>query len=198
MSTTKRDLDLLFEVGSLRNTDRSWKQMLGIDCANDVEHSFRVMLIALMLARREGGVDENKILKMALVHDLAETRTGDHNYTQKVYVTSDEEKAATDLFAGTILNDLREDILREYEERQTCEARIVKDADNLDVDVEIRELAERGSQMSLKWKESRLLVRNEKLYTQAAKDMWDAIQSADPSSWHLAANKWKLMPDAGK
>ena len=99
---------------------------------------------------------------------------------------------------GTVLNDLREKTLEEYEKRETIEAKIVKDADNLDIDIELKELEERGSQMPKKFAWNRRMVRDEKLYTQSARDLWDAIQTSDPASWHTAANKWVKMPNAGK
>jgi 5'-deoxynucleotidase YfbR-like HD superfamily hydrolase len=113
-------------------------------------------------------------------------------------VTSDEDRAADDLFAGTLLGDLRTDILKDYEERKSIEAKIVKDADNLDIDIELKELEEHGSQLPRKWAATRKIVRDEKLYTQAAKDLWDELQKADPSSWHLTSNKWFKVPNAGK
>jgi putative hydrolase of HD superfamily len=194
----QRDIEFLFEIGSLKNIDRGWRQHLGIDCANDLEHSFRVALLALMLARQEGVADEEKILKMALIHDLAETRVSDLSYMQKVYVKADEERAARDLFDKTSLQDLNETVLKEYEERKTPEAKIVKDADNLDIDIELKELEERGSKLPAKWIWSRRKVRDEKLYTESAKKFWDDLQKSDAADWHLTANKWHKIPDAGK
>ena len=194
----KRDLEFLYEIGTLRNTDRSWKQHLAMKVATDPEHCFRVAFIALLLAEAEGVKNHEKIIKMALVHDLAETRTSDFNYVQKVYVKADEEKAARDLFAGTAFRTIFSDVLREYEARKSIEAKIVKDADNLDVDMELKELEERGSQLRKKWRATRLIVRNKKLYTESAKRLWDDIQTSDVSSWHLKANKWYKVPHAGK
>lgn len=199
-----RDIEFLYEIGSMKNMDRGWRQHLAMECANNLEHSFRVAFLSLIIARQEvaagraQNLSEEKILKMALVHDLAETRTSDLSYVQKVYVTADEHSAARDLFEGTTLADLNTDILREYEERQSPESMIVKDADNLDIDIELKELEERGSQLSKKWEASRKLVRNEKLYTEAAKALWDEIQNSDPASWHILANKWYKLPNAGK
>jgi len=194
----QRDIEFLFEIGTLKNMDRGWKQHYAMDCASDLEHSFRVALIALILARREGVADEGKILKMALIHDLAETRVSDLSYIQKVYVHADEERAAHDLFEKTSLQDLNETILKEYEGRKTLEAKIVKDADNLDIDIELKEFEERGSQLPAKLAGSRKMVRDEKLYTKSAKEFWDDLQRSDVASWHLTANKWHKIPDAGK
>jgi putative hydrolases of HD superfamily len=193
-----RDVEFLFEIGTLKNVDRGWRQHLAMDCANDLEHSFRVAFLALLIGKAEGGVSEEKLIKMALVHDLAETRTSDLSYVQKVYTKADEERAAKDLFEGTSLGHLHDDTLAEYEERQSLEAKIVKDADNLDVDLELKELAERGSQLPAKWQEQRKWIRDTKLYTESAKKLWDKIQKTDVSSWHMQSNKWKKMPEAGR
>lgn len=192
-----RDVEFLFEVGSLRNLDRTWRQHLGTDCASDLEHTVRVAWIALLLARYEGVGDPGIIVQMALIHDIAETRTSDFSYVQKVYVQADEHRAIRDLFRGTTIEDFTA-VVSAYERRDTIEAKLVKDADNLDVDLELKELEERGHRLPGKWRGNRRLVRDEKLYTESARRLWDLLQTADPASWHLAANKWVHMPTAGR
>jgi len=179
---SNRDLEFLFEIGSLRNLQRGWRQHFGMDCANVLEHTLRVIWLALILARKEKVNNEEKIMKMALIHDTEETRTTDLSYIQKVYVKADDERAAKDLLEGTALVDFYQDIFKEYKERKSLEAKIVKDADNLEVDIELKELEERGSQLPKKWQAVRRMVRDEKLYTQSAKELWDEIQKADVSS----------------
>lgn len=194
----QRDIELLYEIGSLRNVPRGWRQHLGMDCASDLEHTMRVVFLATMIGRYEGNVDEAKIVKMALVHDLPETRVADHGIVQKVYVTNiDEERAAEDMFRDTGLNDYA-GLFKEFEDRECLEAKIVKDADNLDIEIELRELEEMGSKLPEKWSAFRRKVRDEKLYTQTAKNFWDELQNSDPASWHLKTNKWLQIPDAGK
>ena len=194
----KRDIEFLYEIGTLKNMERSWQQFMGSGCASVLEHTHRVVFLALLIARGEKFKDEEKIIKMALVHDLSETRTGDTNYLTAVYVKRDDKKAVQDTLAGTSLADLRTDILEEYEARKTLAAKIVKDADNLDVDIELKEMEERGSIVAKKMEPSRRLIRARKLYTKTAKSMWDEIQKADPSAWHLKANKWMKMKNAGR
>lgn len=193
----KRDIEFLFELGTLRNMDRGWKQQLGVECANDMEHTLRVLWLALILARRHGDCDENLVIKMALTHDLCETRVSDHAYVQKVYVKADEDRAIKDVLDATSLEDYL-DIQHKYEARDSTEAKIVKDADNLDVDLELKELEERGHKLPKKWDETRRFVRDEKLHTQVAKDFWDELQDADPSDWHMNSNKWVKMPETGR
>ncbi|MDD5068645.1 MAG: HD domain-containing protein [Candidatus Pacebacteria bacterium] len=193
-----QNLRFLFEIATLRNLDRSWRQYIGMDVESVLEHIVRVMFLALLIARKEGVKNEEKIMKMVLVHDLAETRTSDHMYVHKVYVKADEKKAADHLFFGTLFGDLRKDILHEYEERKSIEAKIVKDADNLECDMELKELEARGSTVRKKLASGRRLVRDKKLYTKTARKLWDAIQKADVDEWHLTSNKWLKIPNAGK
>lgn len=146
MKEQDRNIDFLYEIGSLRNVPRGWRQHLGFDVASDLEHTIRLIWLALLISRMEKQGDENLIIKMALVHDIAETRTSDLSYVQKVYVKADEERAADDMFKDTIFGDLRE-VIKQYEKRDSIEAKIVKDADNLDVDLELKEIEELGSKL---------------------------------------------------
>lgn len=198
MKINKRDVEFLYELGTLRNFQRDWKRVLGMDSASVSEHAFRVAFIALIIAKGEKCDDEEKILKMALVHDVSEIRTGETGYVETLYIKKDEDKAVEDTFGETILaNDFLR-VYREYEERKTLAAKIVKDADNLDVDFEIKEIQNRGSASFKKSIKLRRMVRNKKLYTKTAKKLFDLIQSSDPDDWHLKANKWVKDPRAGK
>ena len=80
------------------------------------------------------------------------------------------------------INALQKSIITSKGRLDALEAKIVKDADNLEVDIELKELEERGSQLPKKWQAVRRMVRDEKLYTQSAKELWDEIQKADVSS----------------
>ena len=192
-----RDIQFLFEIGSLRNIPRAWIQHLGVPCASNLEHTMRVIFLALLIARAEGTGDEGVIIKMALTHDLPETRTADLAYVHKVYSQTDDMRAARDLFAGTSFGDF-EDIHSRYEKRDCVEAKIVKDADNLDIDLELKELEEQGHKLPAKWKAMRKFVRDKKLYTKTAKALWDQLQKANVAQWHMEANKWKKLPNAGR
>ena len=195
---SKRDIEFLYEIGTLKNTERSWQQFMGSGCASVPEHTFRVIFLALLIARGEKFKDEEKIIKMALVHDLSETRTGDTNYLTAVYTKKEDKKAARDTFLGTSFADLHDHILEEYEARKTLAAKIVKDADNLDVDIELHEMKERGSVLAKKFDGTRKLVRDTKLYTKTAKKLWDEFRKADPAAWHIRANKWYKVKNAGR
>src|SRR3954466_16119781 len=88
----KRDVDLLYEIGSLRNVPRAWQQVLSGRVQNIVEHTFRTTMIAWMIATAEGA-DVSKVIRMMLVHDMGESRTGDIAFLHRGYVERNEELA---------------------------------------------------------------------------------------------------------
>lgn len=187
----KRDIDFLYEMGSLRKVDRAWQQVLTGKVANIAEHIFRMTMIAWVIAVAEKA-DVAKVLKICLVHDVGESRTGDIAFMHRDYVTRHEELAEKDIFEDTKLEKEVAELLKEYNERKSLEARIVKDADNLDVDLELKELARIGDTAAIGMlKEHRSIIRAKKLYTKTAKKMWDEIQKVNPNAWHQKlTNKW--------
>lgn len=186
LATPTSDLNFLYEVGCLRFVQRSWRHFLNADFANVSEHIYRVIWLALVIAKHENCTDTETIMKMALVHDLTEIRASDVDYLSRQYVTRNEEQAAEDMLASTVLKDEFLAIWRAYEKRDSLAAQIVKDADNLDVDMELKEQAARGMQLPEKWGEMRAHVAKEKLYTKTAKRLWDEIQHSDPHHWHVS------------
>ena len=82
----KRDLEFLYELGCIRFIQRSWRQFLNADYQNLAEHIFRTTWISIILAKREGVQDISKVIKIALTHDLEESRTGDVNYLSRQFV----------------------------------------------------------------------------------------------------------------
>ncbi len=180
-----RDVELLFEVGSMRYIQRTWRQFLNPDFENLSEHTMRVMWIALMIAQHEGNVDTGKLVKMALVHDLSESRSVDVHYVSRQFAERFEEPAITETLKDTALSQEFLSLWQENEHRQSLEAKIVKDADNLDVDFELREQAARGFQISADLQPMRQHVADTKLYTKTAKKIWKALQTANPNAWHM-------------
>jgi len=187
----KRDIDFLFEIGLLRQVSRAWQQVLTGKVQNIAEHIFRTTMIAWIIAVAEKA-DVGKVVKMCLIHDVAESRTGDIAFMHRDYVVRHEELAEKHIFADTLLEKEATALLKEYNERESLEARIVKDADNLDVDLELKELARIGDSAAIGMqKDHRPTIRAKKLYTKTAKKMWDQIQKTDSNAWHQKlTNKW--------
>ncbi|MBL7147568.1 MAG: HD domain-containing protein [Nanoarchaeota archaeon] len=181
----KKDIELLYEIGCLRHIPRAWKQFLNSDFANLSEHIFRVIWIAMVIAKHENA-DVFKVMKMALVHDIPESRTGDAHYMWTLHSTRDEDKALIGMIGDTSLKELIS-LHEEYKKRETKESKIVKDADNLDVDLELQEQYVKGNKLKKTWKELRERVY-ELLFTETAKKLWKEIQESDPHSWHTTGS----------
>jgi putative hydrolases of HD superfamily len=193
MTEYSRDVELLHEIGSLRRVARTWVQFTGAGMANVAEHTLRVAWVAMAIARREGA-DGARCAQLALVHDVAETRTGDVHYLSRMYVERKEDEALRDIVAGTALQDDVAELWAEYEAQESLEARIVKDADNLDCDLELTETPDAVFVASLE--ETRRRVRG-KLRTDTARALFDAIYAGDAHSWHTTAPNRMVAGDWG-
>ena len=182
---SERDVEFLFEMGSIRFIDRMWRRFLNGDFANLADHHFRMFWIAMTIAGREENVDTAKLAKMVMVHDIAESRAGDVDYLARQYVERNEELAIKDMLDGTAIEKEFLELWAEYEARESIESKIVKDADNLDVDFELAEQASHGSPLRGNWQENRAFVAQSKLYTQTAKDIFEQLKTANPHAWHM-------------
>ena len=185
------DLDkivhLLYEVGTLRRIPRMHRQVLLSDDTTDTiaPHSFRVALISFFLAQAEG-VDYFKAVMMALVHDLAEARSNDHNWVHKKYVTVHEDEISNDQL-GSLPNPILMTLLGEYKERKSRESILVKDADLLDQLLLLREYELTGNKEATTWlygkRVSGRKAQLEKLTTDTAKRFGERMYEISPSEW---------------
>lgn len=191
-NTRKRDIELLFEIGCMRFIQRSWKRFFNPDVANNSEHMLRVAWIAWLLSEYENIGDKEKILKMALIHDLTESRTGDVDYLSRQYVKRNEARAIKDIAKNTVFEKELLALWNEYEKRITPESKIVKDADNLDVELELIEQEAQGHSIGILWNGQRKKFVYPKLYTKSAKKLWNEMHDAKINDWHYRAdNRFK-------
>jgi putative hydrolases of HD superfamily len=181
----QRDLEFWYEIGCLRHIQRTWRQFMNPDFQNLSEHILRVIWIALTLAKYEGVKNTEKIIKMALIHDLSESRSVDSHYISRQYVERFEKEALEDTLEATAVREEFMAIWQEYEERDSIEAKIVKDADTLDVDLELKEQEYKGVRLGEDTLEGRMYVAQTKLFTESAKEFFYAIQESNPNDWHV-------------
>jgi putative hydrolase of HD superfamily len=175
----KRIADFLFEAGMLKRTPRTGWQFLGSGAESVAEHIFRTGLIAHALSGMEEGVDGAKVLKMALFHDLPEARTGDLNYMNQKYVTVDEGRAAADMSAGLPFGPEMAGLFEEFRAQETAEARLVRDADNLEMLLQLKEHHDVGNRNAAEW----IPFTVRRLKSDSAKKLADAILAGDSSAW---------------
>ena len=97
-----------------------------------------------MLALCPPGVDRGRALAIAVLHDLAEVRTGDitpHDGVSKEAKHRAESEAMRDLVAPFDRGDELLALWREYEDRSTAEGRFVRACDKLDMALTARAYA---------------------------------------------------------
>ena len=190
-----RIVDFLFEAGTLKRTPRSgWAFLPGARSESVADHTFRTVLVALVLARMDDAVDADRVVRMALVHDLPEARTSDLNYVHQKYVTVDERAAARDQVAGLPFGDEMLQLLDELEARETPEARVVRDADQLEMLLTLREAEAGGAAEARDW----MPAVAERLRTPAARDLGRRIMEGDPSRWWFAEPESEWWIRGGK
>ncbi|MDQ3012094.1 MAG: HD family hydrolase [Acidobacteriota bacterium] len=153
---SSKTIVFLTELMRLKAVPRTGWLLRGVrDVESVADHSFGVAFIAMLLAdlAEARGMELNieKVLRMALLHDLTEARTGDLPATIKRYfdpamLHAMDERIADEMLAG--LGAIGKQYLllwREYEERLTLESRIVKAADKLDLLLQAQEYEKGGA-----------------------------------------------------
>lgn len=174
----------LFEIGMLKKLRRSGYPFLGSGGESIADHSFRVAIIAHILALMTDYSDPAKVIIMALLHDVQEARTGDHNYVNKRYVNVDEEKAFNDATKNLPCGDLYRSYWLEYRHSNSQAAKLVHDADQLDLLLELKEQKDLGNPYASKWIKYVL----ERLQTDQGKALAKSILETDWTDWWFKGN----------
>jgi len=150
-------LSTLIELQRLKSLDRTGWVLRGLPPGTEsvASHSFGVAVTAMLLAdnliARGIEVDISRTLRMALIHDWAETRVGDMPKTATQYFGAEarctaELTAFRDMVQGTGFGEMiYQNLFEDYEQRASLEARLVKAADIIDLLVEVLALERAGS-----------------------------------------------------
>lgn len=139
-------LSVLLELQRLKRLDRTGWVLRGLPQGAEsvAAHSYGVALAAMLLAdecaARGVEVDVARVMRLALLHDLQETRTGDMPRTAADYYGADIRRAAEraafdDIMRGAGAEHAAKysELHEEYETRASLEARLVKAADVIDL-----------------------------------------------------------------
>jgi putative hydrolase of HD superfamily len=139
-------ISTLIELQRLKRLERTGWTLRGLapGAESVAAHSFGVALAAMMMAdeliSRGVRVDVERLLRMALLHDWAEARTGDMPRTGGEYFGADARRSAERAAFDDIVRGLGEKIWTsyselhtDYEHRASLEARLVKAADIVDL-----------------------------------------------------------------
>jgi putative hydrolase of HD superfamily len=175
----KRVADLLFEARMLKETPRSGFQFLGAGRESVAEHVYSTTFIAYVMTQLEPGIDALKLVSLCLVHDLPEARTGDLNYVHKAYVKADEPRAVADMVRGLPFGARLKALIEEYLAGESREARLARDADQISLILELKELEEIGYRPPQDWLPHVL----ERLQTETGKALAAAIMATRRDAW---------------
>ncbi|MGB5219001.1 MAG: HD domain-containing protein [Smithella sp.] len=171
--------NFLFEVGMLSRTPRSGYQFLGSGSESVAEHILRTAFVGYTLCKMYESLDELRVLKMCILHDLPEARTGDMNYVNKKYVTVDETKAVKELTDELFFGDDIRSVIEEFNAKQTRESLIVRDADQIALILLLKECGDLGNKYSEEW----ISFAVQRLVTDNGKKLAERIVHTDSSQW---------------
>ena len=127
---------------------KGWSEKLGISNPESVaDHTFSMSTIAMVLSDLQN-LDTHKVLKMCLLHDVAESITGDFTPDEitKKEKTNLENNTMQEIF-GHLPKELQNDYLaiwNEYNENVSKEAKLVHEVDKLEMVFQGLEYAENG------------------------------------------------------
>jgi putative hydrolase of HD superfamily len=145
---------LIKNSGKLKGLKRTGWLESGIKSPESVaDHSYRTTLLSMTLSDILE-LDTLKTVRMALIHDLAESLTGDLTPRQKQGNHAKQDFRAL----KKALKELPEPVIKiytglfkEYQENKTPEARLVHNADKLDMLYQAREYEEKGYRLDQFW-----------------------------------------------
>ncbi len=141
-TATARLLAMLLQAGRLKTTPRTGWHQRGVPRPESVaDHSHGVALISLALlgtVDADPPLDRARVLALAIAHDLAESVTGDLSLGASRLLpggakAAAEEAALDELLEGLPLRAEWQALWQEFEEQETPEAKLVRDADRLDL-----------------------------------------------------------------
>jgi putative hydrolase of HD superfamily len=179
--------DFIYEMGIHQKTPRSGLWFLGSGTQSVADHLFRVAMIAYALCYLTPKADKSKVLLMALVHDIGEGRVSDLNYVHQKYGRLAEAHAVADIARSVPFGQEIEELFTEEQARLTVEAKLVKDADQLEWIATLRAEQEKGNTKAGKW----VAIGYKRLKTPAGKALGKLLISTHPDKWWFdESDKW--------
>ncbi|KAF9362768.1 HD domain-containing protein 2 [Mortierella sp. NVP85] len=141
VSSVKGTLQFLHTVEKLKRTKRTGWLNHGVKPAESIaDHMYRMSVMALLIDENTAGVNKNRCIKMAIVHDLAESLVGDITPYDGVTVEDKHtrEKNAMHHLCHELLGWTAQaqeifSLWEEYEVAATPEALLVKDFDKFEM-----------------------------------------------------------------
>jgi len=154
---SKNNLTKLVEFfkrsGQLKKVSRSGWVKAGIESPESVaDHTFRTALFCMIFSSLEG-LDELKMLQMALIHDLPEVIVGDLTPSQKIKADKNKEEDAMKSLLAFLPKKVGSKYIKvwhEYASGETVEAKTVRQLEKLEMALQAREYGKAGVKENLK------------------------------------------------
>ncbi|MGH2611474.1 MAG: HD domain-containing protein [Rhabdochlamydiaceae bacterium] len=183
MASDQGYVDFVFEMGMLANISRAGNAFLGSGDQTVAEHSFRCAVIGYLLSKITTlSHDRYKLLCMCLFHDAHETRIGDLNYLQQGYLSVDTDQVWADIENLSLLGREVRSLHNEFEEKESNESLLAKDADKLELLFFLKEQHDLGNPRALEW----FTNAEKKLLTAEAKSLAQELKERKADEW------WKM------
>ncbi len=177
----------VYEMGIHQKTPRSGLWFLGSGKQSVAEHLFRTTMIAYALSHLTPKADKHKVIFMALVHDIGEGRVSDLNYVHQRYGRLAEGNAVKDIAVSVPFGKEIEQAYLEEQAKETLEAKLVKDADNLEWLATMREEETKGNAKAKGW----AVDASKRMKTPAGKAIAKLLLSTHPDDWwHDDKDPW--------
>jgi 5'-deoxynucleotidase YfbR-like HD superfamily hydrolase len=147
-------LDFIWKVGCLKKIRRTGWVEVGIDKPESVaDHSYRCAILAMLFGDLKR-LDTERIIRMALLHDLHESVTGDLTPRQKSNQSNHviiEMEAAESIFSDLpeVLRKKYAEIFEEYQSQLSPEAKLLKEVDKLEMGLQAMEYHRNGHDFSV-------------------------------------------------
>ena len=130
--------EFFFQIAGLKKLPRSgWKIKLGLNDSESVaEHSYMMSVMSMVLADMKS-LNSEKVIKMSILHDWAESKIGDFmpdeiGHDKKSELENYAMTEILELLPQKIQSDYQ-DMWNEFLVRDTPEARLVHELDKLEM-----------------------------------------------------------------
>ncbi len=135
-TVVERIIDLILELDVLEKLPRMGFLLQGVtDPESVAAHCFGVALTAMLMAdAMEEEVDAERVLRMALLHEVSEAKVTDLPYRALRYIDPQTKSRAERAVVHDLLGPMNEayaSLWEEFEAAETLEARIVRAADKV-------------------------------------------------------------------
>lgn len=138
-------IDFVKKSGQLKKIPRAGWIKVGIKSPESVaDHTFRTALLCMIFSSLEG-LDELKMLQMALIHDLPEVIIGDLTPSEKIGTGNHSEEDAMKNLLAFLPKEVQDKYFKvwhEYVGNETVEARAVRQLEKLEMALQAREYEE--------------------------------------------------------